>query len=59
LIVLYVTYIDLDVKAFHESIGEILFIGWVIAYLFAVIRIENLPVPSRSTKNSTPPEGIM
>ncbi|HKM75707.1 MAG TPA: exosortase/archaeosortase family protein [Candidatus Bathyarchaeia archaeon] len=42
MIVLYVTYISLDVEAFHESIGEILFICWIFAYLLVVIRIENL-----------------
>ncbi len=42
LIVLYVTYMSLDVEAFHESIGETLFICWIFAYLLVVIRIENL-----------------
>jgi thaumarchaeosortase len=41
LIVLYVTYISLDFEAFHESIGEILFIIWIFAYLLAVIHYEN------------------
>jgi thaumarchaeosortase len=54
MIVLYVTYVSLDVEAFHESIGEILFICWIFAYLFVVIRIENrLPVRSKSAKNMT------
>ena len=54
MIVLYVTYISLDVEAFHESIGEILFICWIFAYLLVVIRIENLLwVRSQSAKKMT------
>jgi thaumarchaeosortase len=41
LIVLYVTYISLDVEAFHESIGEVLFIAWIFIYLLLVIHLEN------------------
>lgn len=41
LIVLYVTYIGLDVEAFHQSIGEVLFITWIFIYLLLVIRMEN------------------
>ncbi len=41
LIVLYVTYISLDVEAFHQSIGEVLFIGWIFIYLLYVIHREN------------------
>jgi len=41
LIVLYVTYVSLDVEAFHQSIGEVLFICWIFAYLLLVIQIEN------------------
>jgi len=41
LIVLYVSYITMDLQIFHESIGEILFIGWIIIYLLLVIRFEN------------------
>jgi thaumarchaeosortase len=41
LIVLYVTYISLDVEAFHQSIGEVLFICWIFIYLLLVIRVEN------------------
>jgi len=41
LIVLYVTYISLDVEAFHQSIGEVLFITWIFIYLLLVIRMEN------------------
>jgi thaumarchaeosortase len=40
-IVLYVTYVSLDFEAFHESIGEVLFIIWILVYLLAVIRYEN------------------
>jgi len=41
LIVLYVTYISLDVETFHESIGEVLFIAWIFIFLLTVIRMEN------------------
>ena len=41
LIVLYVTYISLDVEAFHESIGDVLFIAWIFIYLLLVIHLEN------------------
>lgn len=41
LIVLYVTYVSLDVEAFHQSIGEVLFITWIFVYLLMVIRMEN------------------
>ncbi len=42
LIVLYVTYISLDVEAFHQSIGEVLFISWIFIYLLLVIHFENM-----------------
>jgi thaumarchaeosortase len=41
LIVLYVTYISLDVETFHQSIGEVLFIVWIFVYLLLVIHMEN------------------
>jgi thaumarchaeosortase len=41
LIVLYVTYVSLDVEAFHESIGDVLFIAWIFIYLLLVIHLEN------------------
>ena len=54
LIVLYITYVSLDVEAFHESIGEVLFICWIFAYLLVVIRIENrLSLRSQSLDNVT------
>jgi thaumarchaeosortase len=40
-IVLYVTYVSLDFEAFHESIGEVLFIIWIFVFLLAVIHYEN------------------
>ena len=40
-IVLYVTYISLDVEAFHQSIGEVLFICWIFIYLLLVLHLEN------------------
>ena len=54
MIVLYVTYVSLDVEAFHESIGEVLFVCWIFAYLLVVIRIENrLSLRSQSVENAT------
>jgi thaumarchaeosortase len=44
-IVLYVTYISLDVEAFHQSIGEVLFIAWIFIYLLLVIHLENVRAP--------------
>ncbi|MGD0176509.1 MAG: exosortase/archaeosortase family protein [Candidatus Bathyarchaeia archaeon] len=40
-IVLYVTYVSLDVEAFHQSIGEVLFICWIFIYLLLVLHIED------------------
>jgi len=40
-IVLYVTYISLDVEAFHASIGEVLFICWIFIYLLLVLHVED------------------
>jgi thaumarchaeosortase len=54
LIVLYVTYISLDVEAFHESIGDVLFIAWIFIYLLLVIHLENTHAekqPGRVTLN--------
>jgi hypothetical protein len=36
-----VAFISLDVEAFHQSIGEVLFITWIFTYLLFVIRNEN------------------
>jgi thaumarchaeosortase len=55
LIVLYVTYISLDVEAFHQSIGEILFILWIFIYLIVVIRMENISYRKESTPSLTKP----
>jgi thaumarchaeosortase len=40
LITIYVAYISLDVKTFHDMIGETLFLIWIIIFLFAVLRNE-------------------
>jgi thaumarchaeosortase len=50
-IVLYVTYISLDVEAFHQSIGEVLFICWIFIYLLLVLRVENRYAATRATKS--------
>jgi len=49
LIVLYITYISSDFEAFHASIGEVLFIAWILIYLLAVIHFENRRPPSRQS----------
>ncbi len=41
LIVLYVTYVSLDVKTFHDAIGEVIFLSWIVIFLYLVIRREN------------------
>jgi len=59
LIVLYVTYISLDVEAFHASIGEVLFIAWIFIYLLLVIHLENTkakPPPAKATRNQKNPK---
>ncbi|MEM2122388.1 MAG: archaeosortase/exosortase family protein [Candidatus Bathyarchaeia archaeon] len=40
LITLAVAYTDIDLRVFHESIGEILFIIWIIAYLAVIVYVE-------------------
>jgi thaumarchaeosortase len=41
LIILYVAYISLDVKTFHDSIGEIIFLTWILGFLYFVVSREN------------------
>ena len=54
LIVLYITYISSDFEAFHASIGEVLFIAWILIYLLTVIRYENRHPPStQSTRRAS------
>jgi len=40
MITYYVAYISVDIKIFHENIGEILFLVWVIAFLMMVTQSE-------------------
>jgi len=40
MITYYVAYISVDIKIFHENIGEILFLVWVIAFLMIVTQCE-------------------
>jgi len=44
LIAYYVAFISIDLKIFHQSIGEILFLAWVVTFLFAVVKVESLLV---------------
>jgi len=41
LIVLYVTYVSLDVKTFHDAIGEVIFLTWIVVFLWFVVSREN------------------
>jgi len=41
LIAYYVAFISIDVKIFHENIGEFLFLGWVVLFLLAVVKAES------------------
>jgi len=36
----YVAYISVDIKIFHENIGEVLFLFWIIAFLMIVTQSE-------------------
>lgn len=40
LITLAVAYTTIDLRVFHESIGEVLFIIWIIAYLAIIVTVE-------------------
>ena len=40
LITLAVAYTTIDLRVFHESIGEILFIIWIVSYLAVIIHVE-------------------
>jgi thaumarchaeosortase len=42
LICYYGAFVSLNVELFHQSIGEILFLIWIVIYLIAVIKIESL-----------------
>jgi len=41
LIAYYVAFISIDVKIFHENIGEFLFLTWVVVFLFAIVKVES------------------
>jgi thaumarchaeosortase len=58
LIVLYVTYISLDVEAFHQSIGEVLFITWIFIYLLFVIHRENVIYRRQTQPQTTKPSNM-
>lgn len=40
-IVYYTAFISIDIKIFHELIGEALFLVWVSAFLIIIVAIEN------------------
>jgi len=41
LIAYYVAFVSIDLKIFHENIGEVLFLAWVIIFLFAIMKVES------------------
>jgi len=49
MIVAYVMFISLDVKAFHDVIGEILFLIWIVIYLALIIHHEAKYLPPKIT----------
>lgn len=49
MIVLYVMFVSLDVKAFHDVIGEILFVIWIVIYILAIVRFEDRYIPPAAT----------
>jgi thaumarchaeosortase len=48
LIAYYVAFISMDLKIFHEDIGEFLFLAWVVVFLFAIVKVESILSASRS-----------
>jgi thaumarchaeosortase len=55
MIVLYVMFVSLDVKAFHDVIGEILFVIWIVVYILAIVRFEGRYLPQDVTQAVTTP----
>ena len=56
LIVLYATYVTSEsqvVDAFHNSIGDVLFIIWIFVYLLLVIHAENTREPTIKSPTTT------
>ena len=41
LITLAVAYSNIDLRVFHETIGEVLFVIWIMAYLVTAVGVEN------------------
>jgi thaumarchaeosortase len=41
LIAYYVAFISIDIKIFHENIGEFLFLAWVVVFLLAIVKVES------------------
>lgn len=52
LITYYVAFVGTDVRVFHDFIGEILFMIWVIIFLVIVVKVEDL-LPRRHGKRQT------
>jgi thaumarchaeosortase len=49
MIVSYVMFVSLNVEAFHEVIGEILFLIWIVIYLALIMRYESKFLPPKKT----------
>jgi len=49
LVCYYGAFISKDVWLFHETIGEILFLTWIVLFIVAIVIIERRLTPMRST----------
>ncbi|MEM2896787.1 MAG: exosortase/archaeosortase family protein [Candidatus Bathyarchaeia archaeon] len=54
LITWYTLFISVDVKIFHESIGEALFLAWIVAFLLIVMKVEMTILKSSSSPKEGP-----
>jgi len=54
LIIYYGAFIDVNLRMFHESIGEVLFTIWIVIYLLVVTTVE-----SHSSKNIRPQVNVV
>ena len=54
LIIYYGAFIDVNLRMFHESIGEVLFTIWIVVYLLAVTTVE-----AHSSKSIRPQVGVV
>jgi len=53
LIIYYGAFIDVNLRMFHESVGEVLFTIWIVIYLLTVTAIE-----ARTARRLKPLAGV-